>query len=106
MGTPARSEVASYSPSYNWLSEIGPAYHMDGSSLTQFLQWMSRENGWKVVYRDPAISAGASRTILHGSVVGLRPEEMPGVVLPVCGLTYELEDGVLTLDRARSDTRS
>ena len=100
-GTTSRSEVASYSPSYDWLSEIGPNFHLEGSRLSDFLGWLSRESGWKVEYSDAAMQQSASRIVLHGSVRGLRPEEMPAVVLPVCGLTYELEEGILRLDRAR-----
>lgn len=97
----SRIALASYSPSYSWLSEIGPTYHLEGSSLTEFLSWMARENGWRVEYKDSGIQRNAPGIILHGSVQGLRPEEMPSVVLPVCGLTYQLEDGILNLDRAR-----
>lgn len=100
-GTSSRTELASYSPSYDWLSEIGPTYHLEGTSLNEFLGWISRESGLKVEYADPAIQQSSSRIVLHGSVRGLRPEEMPSVVLPVCGLTYELEEGILRLDRSR-----
>lgn len=100
-GKLSRSEIASYSPTYDWLSEIGPTFHLEGSSLTDFLEWISRENGWKIEYMDPGIRSSAPRIMLHGSVQGLPSYEIPGVVLPVCGLSYQLEEGTLKINRAR-----
>lgn len=100
-GKSSRVQIASYSPTYLWLSEIAPTFHLEGSSLTDFLEWISRENGWKIEYLDPGIRSSAPQIMLHGSVQGLPSHDIPGVVLPVCGLSYQLEEGTLKINRAR-----
>jgi FecR-like protein len=86
-----------FGPQWSWISEIGPTFHMDGKTLNVFLEWITRENGWRLQFAEPSILQRAKTTVLRGSIIGLTPEETPAVVLPVCGLDYTLAGGVLTV---------
>ena len=96
-GAASYGDVATYGPQWTWVAEVTPVFRIEGRSLMEFLDWLTRENGWSLEFADPRLRNAAPNTVLHGSILGLQPEEMPGAVLPVCGLTFTLEHGVLTV---------
>ncbi len=98
-GDVERQGVSGFSPVWGWALDIAPPYRLEGRTLSEWLEWLSAETGWSVRYAHETLRQEARSTILHGSIVGFRPDETPGAVLPTCGLTYTLEQGVLTLAR-------
>jgi hypothetical protein len=95
------STIPSYGSDWNWISEVSPGFPMEGLSLIEFLNWVTRENGWTLQFAEPSMHESASKVILHGSVNGLSPQQMLSAVLPVCGLTYSVEQGVLVVKPGR-----
>ncbi|MCP4658140.1 MAG: FecR domain-containing protein [bacterium] len=89
-----RRSVPLYGPAWRWNLEIAPSFELEGSSLAAFLDWVTRENGWKLRFTDPALATYAASVTLHGSLEGLTPDQTPELVLPTCGLVYRLEDGI------------
>jgi len=87
--------ISPYGAQWDWVSQVAPTFRLEGHSLQQFLGWVTRENGWTLQFAEPRIAASANRILLHGSIQGLSPELTPGAVLPICGLGYDLQDGVL-----------
>lgn len=86
-------------PDWSWVLAIAPAFEMEGRTLAYYLDWLSRETGWRVEFADPAIARESSTIVLHGSVADLRPDETPAAVLPTCGLRHRLSDGTLLIER-------
>ena len=95
--------ISKYGPQWNWLSEVAPTFHMEGQTLMEFLKWVTRENGWSLKFENPKIQQTAFRTVLHGSLKGISPQETPDVVLPVCGLNYGLVEGVFTVTSKKTE---
>jgi hypothetical protein len=95
------STIPSYGSDWNWISQVAPGFPMEGVSLIEFLNWVTRENGWTLQFAEPTMFESASKVILHGSVNGLSPQQMLSAVLPVCGLTYSVEQGVLVVKPGR-----
>jgi len=95
------STIPSYGSDWNWITEIAPGFPMEGLSLIEFLNWVTRENGWILQFAEPSMRESASKIILHGSVHGLSPQQMLSAVLPVCGVTYTVEQGVLVVKPGR-----
>ena len=85
---------------WGWVLAVAPPFDLEGRTLGDYLDWLSRETGWRVGYTDPSIAAGAATVILHGSTSGLRPDETPAAVLPTCGLRHRLEGETLIIERA------
>lgn len=85
---------------WDWVLAVAPAFELEGRTLREYLDWLSRETGWVVRFSDPAVGANAAAVTLHGSTSGLRPDRTPEAVLPPCGLRHRLEDGTLILERA------
>ena len=93
------SEFASYGPQWDWVSRLSPPFHLEGRNLREFLAWITHENGW-ALDRSSQIQDSHGRIILHGSVESLTPTQMLEAVLPVCGLTYNLNQGILSVTPA------
>ncbi len=91
--------VPGQGPDWDWVLAIAPAFDLEGRTLGEYLDWVSRETGWRVEFADPSIARDAPTIVLHGSIVGLRPDETPVAVLPTCGLRHRLTDGALTIER-------
>jgi ferric-dicitrate binding protein FerR (iron transport regulator) len=67
--------------SWKWVENVSPQFDIEGQSLNDYLDWMSRETGRKVGFRTELARSAAKRTILHGSIEGLLPGESLSVVL-------------------------
>jgi ferric-dicitrate binding protein FerR (iron transport regulator) len=85
-----------------WASQTSPGYDLEGRSLMEFLSWISNQNAWKLEFAEPNFKKVEGTIVLHGSVQNLTSNQMLAAVLPVCGLSYKLHDGVLTI---RSEVR-
>jgi ferric-dicitrate binding protein FerR (iron transport regulator) len=86
-GPAERSRIATAGPEWAWITTIAPPFTLEGSTVSAFLQWVSREQGWRWEYADAATRRLAERTVLHGSIDELTPEEALLAVLPASGLT-------------------
>lgn len=96
-GNFSRAEVAPWDGSWNWVVELAPGFDLEGRTLDEFLQWVSRETGRTIRYADPELEASAASIVLHGSMGDLTPEEAPDVVLPGAGLEHKIFDGTLVV---------
>jgi hypothetical protein len=67
-------------------------FTLEGATVSAFLGWVSREQGWRWKYSDAATRRVAERTVLHGSIDGPASGEGLLAVLPASGLTSTLED--------------
>ncbi len=98
-GTVERHAVAAYGPAWDWVLAAAPGFDVEGRTLQELLDWVSRETGWQIVFADPGLAGSAGKTVLHGSLGGLRPDQAPFAVLPGAGLRGEVEDGKLLIQR-------
>lgn len=101
-GSIARNVSSAEGEDWSWTQQIAPEYRIEGRTLGSYLTWVSRETGLAVRFADPALEAMASRTVLHGSISGLTPEESLAVVLPGCGLVHTRTGASLTIEAAEA----
>jgi ferric-dicitrate binding protein FerR (iron transport regulator) len=99
---PDLSAVPTYGAEWSWVARAAP-FAIEGATLDDFIRWIEREDGRRVVFADPDLrkSAGAAR--LHGSVAGLTAEDALGIILPASGLTYEISGNQIVV---RQEPRS
>jgi ferric-dicitrate binding protein FerR (iron transport regulator) len=98
---PERLGIATSGPEWNWIGEIARPFRLEGATVRSFLDWVSRESGWRWEYADPAMRARVDGIVLHGSIDGLLPEEALAAVLPTCGLTSRREGDRLVVTVAQ-----
>ena len=82
-----RSRIATSGPEWDWVTTVAQPFTLEGATVSAFLEWVSREQGWRWEYADAATKRRAERAVLHGSIEGLTPEEALAAVLPASGLT-------------------
>lgn len=100
-GTLERREVPAFGPGWEWVLEAAGRFEIEGRTLQELLDWVTRETGWQVRFADAELAASAREIVLHGGMGTLRPDQAPFAVLPGAGLEGELVEGVLTIRRAR-----
>ena len=94
--------LPAFGAAWEWTQAIAPPFPLEGSSLSEFLAWVSRESGRRVAGSAMAAGEPARATVLHGSLAGLTPEESLAVVLPSCGLGFRLDDASIRIGRNRA----
>ncbi len=82
-----------------WVGRTAPRFDLAGRSLSEFLDWVSREGGYAISL-DEGTRATTETAILQGSIEGLTPDEALDVVLPSTGLEHRMIDGRVII-RAR-----
>lgn len=92
--------VTAYGTEWAWITEMAPAFAIEGRSLGDYLEYTAREQGWTLRYADSAVAEAANRITLHGSVEGLTVDDALAVVLTTSGLEYRLRNGELYVSRA------
>lgn len=94
-GQVRRRQVPIYGPDWQWLNALPLEFEIEGRTLHAFLAWVSREQGWTLEYRSPALAAESRGVILHGSVAGLAPGDALDVVAATASVDYALDGGML-----------
>ncbi len=96
-GALARREIEVYGPEWRWSLEVAPAFDAEGRPISELLDWVTRETGWRLRL-DPAVARGAATVTISGSIKGLPPDQILNVILPTTGLKHRVEDGELIVE--------
>jgi hypothetical protein len=90
-GPPVREMIPTFGLDWTWVTGLAESFHLEGARVPAFLQWVSREQGWRWQLEDPRMLDHIEQIVLHGSIDGLTPEEALSAVLPTCGLTFRID---------------
>ncbi len=104
-GSLVRRPAGVYGPEWDWVLKTAPMLSIEGQNVRAFLDWTSREMGWRVELADPETASLCDSVILHGSIGHLTPAEAPGVVLPSAGLGHRISEGTLHIFLAARERR-
>lgn len=104
-GSVVRRPVAVFGAEWAWALALVQPFELEGRTLRAFLDWIARENGWRLRFTDAAVEQKAQTTILHGSILGLSPSEALAAVLPTSGVEHTLDDGVLLIQLSAGGAR-
>jgi len=99
-GRVRRSAVARHGEPWAWAEQVTPPFQLEGRSLHEFLDWVSRETGFHVRLDGAEAAEKSEKTILHGSSGGMTPEEALAAVLPTCGLAHTIENSEIVIRAA------
>jgi ferric-dicitrate binding protein FerR (iron transport regulator) len=92
-----RRPIPPFGPEWEWVLATAPMPEIEGMKVRPFLDWISRETGWRVGFADHETARLADSIDLHGSISHLTPVEATGVVLSSAGLEYRVSDGTLVV---------
>jgi len=78
---------------WDWTAKTAPDFEIDNRPLAEFLEWVARESGRKLILADEQTRRKAESIRMHGSVHGLTPMQALSAVMASTGLRYDLPDG-------------
>ncbi len=99
-GAVTSEQVPAHGPAWSWILNTPVPFELEGRTLGEFLEWLTRETGWRPHFSDPSLEQEVMGTALHGSIAGVRPDQAPDLVLPSSGLRYRVEDGTMLIEEA------
>lgn len=99
-GEVVRETIPPHGPAWGWILQTSPPFELDGRTLGEFLDWVSRETGWQILFADAGLEREVRDTVVRGSITGVRPDQALDLVLPSSGLRYRLEDGTAVIEQA------
>lgn len=95
----ARSEsIPRSGADWSWIGTLAPKFAIENRTLSEFLEWASREIGQQIVYVTPASREEAARMRLRGSIEGLTPDAALAAVLSTTRLTSVEKGGEILID--------
>jgi len=98
-----REAILPHGERWQWVTQLGPVLDLNDRTLAEFLEWLSRENGWRVIFATASLQRDAQSIELSGSVDGLGPEEALASVMATVAWRYTLADGVVTIGISDAD---
>jgi ferric-dicitrate binding protein FerR (iron transport regulator) len=90
---------------WDWIADTTPDFEIDNRPLGDFLEWVARESGRKLVLADDETREQAARVRMHGSVHGLTPMQALSAVMATTELRYDLPDGQIRVSFASGTIR-
>jgi ferric-dicitrate binding protein FerR (iron transport regulator) len=93
-----RRSIPLHGADWDWVARITPTIDLDGRTLGEFLRWVSRETGLRVLYLDASTHRRTEGIVLSGAIAELTPTEALAAVLPTCGLDHRIDDGTIVLE--------
>ncbi len=99
-GSVSVRQIRTYGAEWDWVSGITPMLNLDGRTARTFLDWVAREQGFKLAFADARLEEASSAIHVAGDLEGMTFTQALDAVLPSCGLGYRLEEGVLRLEAA------
>jgi ferric-dicitrate binding protein FerR (iron transport regulator) len=79
--------VSTFGGIWAWTEAVTPIVDLDQRSIDEFLQWVSRESGRRVIYDDAVAASVARQHRIHGNVE-LPPMQALATTLPTADLRY------------------
>lgn len=96
-GAPSRTSVAPFGAEWGWAEQLAPAYDLDGQTVFDFLSWLQRETGRRVVFVSPEAESRARRAVLRGGRIDLEPMPMLRAVLATTDFRYSVTAGEIAV---------
>ncbi len=100
--------VTPFDARWAWTAKAGPVLEIEGRSVSAFLDWICREQGWRWEIRGALTRAEIDRILLHGSIAGLDADGSLALVSAVADVGFKLEPttGTLTVSAAAAAAAS
>ena len=84
---------------WSWVQSLAPIMDLAGHNLDEYLNWLTRENGWELHYQSQALQHYAETNILQGSINGMTPRETLTAVAAISDIAFNIDSGVLLIKK-------
>ena len=90
------TNISRYGEPWAWIEEVAPVADTDGRSVSEFLDWVSRETGLIIEYQDAATRQEADGIVLKGKV-NLQPRAALDFWLQGQDLKWDINGGTISV---------
>lgn len=97
-GPVQRRLIATDGPEWNWVQEPPSEFVAEGRPLSALLLWTARETGRRLEFADERSRQIAERTVLHGSILGLSPDNALQAMLATTTLAAKMRPGLIIVN--------
>jgi hypothetical protein len=87
---------------WSWVSSLAPAHAAEGRTVDEYLGWLTREHGLRLVYADTAAGERARQATLHGDLDALSMRDRLIAIGATTGLVV-VQDGAGVTVRSEGD---
>ncbi|HET9863944.1 MAG TPA: FecR domain-containing protein [Steroidobacteraceae bacterium] len=95
-----RSSIEAVGEHWTWTEAMAPQIDIEDRPLGEFLDWVARETGRRIVYADDGIRRQVEAIRMHGSVRGLPPMQALKAVMASTSLHFDLPEGAIRVSFA------
>lgn len=99
-----RRELDADGDAWSWTASMAPDIDIEGRPLSEFLDWVARETGRKLVIADEATRQQVAAISMHGNVNGLAPMDALDAVMASTSLRFDLPSGAIRVSFASEST--
>lgn len=96
---PSVSAIGARDEYWNWVADLAPDYDVNNGSLFDFLEWVARETGRRLVFENDEQRMSAMREDIHGEISNLSPDEALRAVQPTTSLRYRIEEDEIVIEQ-------
>jgi ferric-dicitrate binding protein FerR (iron transport regulator) len=100
----AQRPISPSDPGWDWTARSTPDFEIENRPLGEFLTWVARESGRKLILVDDRARTRAAAIRMHGSVRGLTPMQALSAVMATTELRFDLPDGQIRVSFAGDTT--
>ena len=86
--------IKSYDGAWTWVEQTAPGASLDGRTVSEFLDWVSRETGLQLDYRSPQARSRAEQSRLNGQLQ-VPPRQALEVWMLGTDLPWRIDNGVI-----------
>jgi ferric-dicitrate binding protein FerR (iron transport regulator) len=96
----SRRAIDTVGDSWAWTEVMTPDIEIEDRPLGEFLQWVSRETGRKLVFADEEVRRQIADTRMHGNVRGMTALNALRAVMAATSLRFDLPEGAIRVSLA------
>jgi ferric-dicitrate binding protein FerR (iron transport regulator) len=102
----AERQISTSDENWDWIAATTPDFEIDNRPLGDFLAWIARQTGRKLIVADDQAKMKVASIVMHGSIRGLTPIQALSAVMSATELRYDLPDGQIRVSLAVKTTPS
>jgi len=92
-GRSEETSISTYGSDWDWVGEVAPGIEIDDMPILDYLKWLSRESGRRIVFESDVVERYALEHTINMSIEGLTPMESLDDVRVASDLIFEEQNG-------------
>jgi hypothetical protein len=87
--------ISSHDKKWGWTQKIAKSFNIQDKTVAEYLQWVSNETGYEILWQSTSNKVDANKVKLSGSINGVLPIESLDVIMPTTRFNYQIRGSVI-----------